>query len=154
MGRMNHGCILENEYENECTQYIRFNLEDNSRNKTQIIKEITMDYPVISAGELDKVEALISNRKSFSIIEAKDTSSIADIVEKKIEAQNLKCRVRVSHRAAVLATALIPTGVTQATAVATAVGIVAHNIATWNPDYEIIKCLYDNKVEVEYKKDK
>lgn len=113
-----------------------------------------MDYPVISAGELDKVAHLISNRKSFSIIEAKDTTSIADIVEKKIEAQNLKCRVRVSNRAAALATGIIPTGATQLAALATAAGIAIHNIFTWNPDYEIIKCLYDNKVEVEYKKNK
>lgn len=113
-----------------------------------------MDYPVISASELDKVEGLILKRRSFSIIEAKDTSSVANIVEKKIEAQNLKCRVRVSNRVASLATSLIPTGITQATGLFSAIAIAAHNICTWNPDYEVIKCLYDNKVEVEYKKDK
>ncbi len=99
-----------------------------------------------------EAKQLISARKSFKVCGVAAMAHVVTVLERMIESQNLSCRVYTAKRGAALATGLIPTGLTQLTALGTAIGIAAHNIATWNPDYEIAKHLIDNSVEVIYKK--
>lgn len=103
--------------------------------------------------ELDKIGDLIDQRRSFILTNVPNvTSHVVSTIENRIESKGLKCRVYTSKRSAVLAVGLIPSGITQLTALGTAIGIGIHNLVTFNPDYEIIKYIKDNQVSVVYKK--
>ncbi len=108
--------------------------------------------PRIGLNEWGEIMAHISSHDSFIVCDAANTSNVAKKLEKAIEEKGLRCRIRTSHRVAGIAASLIPTGITQVAGVATAIGIVAHNLATYNPDYEIIKCPLKDCVEVMYQK--
>lgn len=96
-------------------------------------------------------EKLVRDRKTFSI-NTPNVSRIADKMEKVIERVGFRCRVYTENRAAAMGATLIPTGITRAVGIASAVGIAAHNLATFNPDYEIGKNVINNQVSVTYKK--
>ena len=64
----------------------------------------------------------------------------------------MRCRIYSGYRRAVLAGALIPTGVTQLAALAAGLGILAHNLVTINPDYEICKEVLGDGIEVTYRR--
>ena len=59
----------------------------------------------------------------------------------------MRCRIYTRNRAAT-ATALAWTG----PGLAALAGIAAHNLATYNPDYEIGRAVVDQKIYVTYKK--
>ena len=74
-----------------------------------------------------------------------------DTLENTIESENLSCGIYTYGRAASVGATLIG-GVARVAGLVSAIGISAHNIATFNPDYEIAKHLVDNKLTVSYKK--
>ncbi|MBQ7696342.1 MAG: leucine-rich repeat domain-containing protein [Lentisphaeria bacterium] len=98
------------------------------------------------------LEQLISRESTFEItgLDAEGAmTEMVERVEKTIESQNKTCRVYTAGRSAAVAAAAIPTGITQVTGVAAAIGIGLHNFATFNPDYEIAKHLMDKKLSVD-----
>jgi hypothetical protein len=100
-----------------------------------------------------KLSELIAQRKSFQISAVKDVSFVVNKVEGEIERQNLRCRVYTEYRSAAIAGVAVPTGITQVTGLASAIGIGVHNLATFNPDYEIGKNSLAGTVTVKYQRD-
>ncbi|WP_426839884.1 hypothetical protein [Glaesserella parasuis] len=101
------------------------------------------DYP-------SQVENLIDTRQSFEIcgVAVGDMLTICAELEKYIESQNLKCRIYTKNRiAAGLAYVLNP-----AWGILSLTSIVAHNILTYDPDYEIYRDIANNRIGVEWKK--
>lgn len=107
-----------------------------------------------------QIETFLKAKKSFEIVGLRGqfTKSVV-IVEKKIESLDLKCRVKSDIKGAitqggilgaVIGIASLPIGI----AVATAATVVStgHTLATYNPDYEIIKDYVNKKLKVIYKK--
>lgn len=113
-----------------------------------------MDIEKFKSDELssEKLTELISQKRSFQVVAVVNLSSVVNEVEGAIEKNNLTCRVYTEYRSASLASALIPTGITQAFAFYSAMAIAVHNIATFNPDYEIAKNKLAGTVTVLYKK--
>jgi hypothetical protein len=98
------------------------------------------------------IDRLIASRKSFIVIGLGGNMDKAiEIIENTIERKDLSCRVYTSKRIAAAGASLFG-GITGLLGVASAVGIAAHNLATYNPDYEIEKHIVDNRLTVEYKK--
>lgn len=93
---------------------------------------------------------LVSRKCSFSI-KTEDISDTVKQVETMIEACGYSCRVYTENRAAAMGLAAT-TGVGTLLGAAAAVGMAMHNLATFNPDFEIGKSLIDGKVNVTYKK--
>ncbi len=101
------------------------------------------DYP-------SQVENLIDTHQSFEIcgVAVGDMLTICAELEKYIESQNLKCRIYTKNRiAAGLAYVLNP-----AWGILSLTSIVAHNILTYDPDYEIYRDIANNRIGVEWKK--
>ncbi len=90
---------------------------------------------------------LISEHRSFVICGAQDTSNVASKVESMVEKAGYKCRVYTANRTAVAGGASLLTGF----GLAALAGIAFHNLATWDPDYEICKHPVDDTVEVNWK---
>jgi hypothetical protein len=106
-------------------------------------------YPIKSISNT-QLRDLISNHKSFVLenIDRLNMPEAIETVEKLIEGLGMKCRVYTKGRAAGLAAELaIPLFGWGAAA---AMGI--HNLATWNPDYEIAKNYITGTLTIEYKK--
>lgn len=100
----------------------------------------------------DKLKELIFYRKSFDITNVSDISETVKKVEHEIEHQEKKltCRVYTEYRSTAVAGSLwSPTAVLGAVSAA-AIGV--HNLATWNPDYEIGKNYVKRTLSVRYKK--
>lgn len=97
----------------------------------------------------NKLNQLISNRESFVLIgiDIDNLVNAAKFVELAIENQGLKCRIYTRNRA-YAAGAMAWTGV----GLLSLGSIAAHNLATFNPDYEIGRCIVDNRLYVTYKK--
>ncbi len=73
------------------------------------------------------------------------------MVKQAIEQQRMRCRVYTRDRvAAVAGSALISGGV----GTLSLMGIAAHNLMTFDPDYEIGRDIISNKLYVEFKKSK
>lgn len=108
------------------------------------MKKITLqDYP-------EQVENLIYARQSFEIcgVAVGDMLELCSDLEKYIESQNLKCRVYTKNRlAAGLSYVLNP-----AWGILSLTSIAAHNILTYDPDYEIYRDIANNRIGVEWKK--
>ena len=102
---------------------------------------------------IEKLKELISSKKSFRIFSVKDISFIVNNIEKYIEKKGLSCRVYSEMRSAAIAGIVIPTGITQLGGIAVAAGTAIHNLATFNPDYEIGKNYVKSTVTVTYKRD-
>ncbi|MGE1444486.1 hypothetical protein ACMFDO_26770 (plasmid) [Escherichia coli] len=99
-----------------------------------------------------KLHDLIFYRKSFDITNVNDISETVKIVEYVIEHQQKKltCRVYTEYRSTAVAGSLwSPTALLGAVSAA-AIGV--HNLATWNPDYEIGKNYVKRTISVRYKK--
>lgn len=95
------------------------------------------------------ISDLVSQKISFAIINVpKGKQSMAtEIVEQTIESAGMKCRIRTANRGwAVGALTMLTLG--GAAAAAAAVGV--HNLATINPDYEVIKEMFGSDIQVEY----
>lgn len=107
-----------------------------------------------------QIETFLKTKKSFEVIGLRGqfTKSIV-IIEKKIESLGLKCRVKVDMKGAiaqggilgtVIGAASLPVGVVLAAAAT--VASTGHTLATYNPDYEIIKDYVNRKLKVIYRK--
>lgn len=100
----------------------------------------------------NKLKEIISQKKSFVVLglsERMDSSVTS--VERSIESSGMSCRVYLYGRVAATGASFFG-GVTGVLGIASAVGMAAHNLATFNPDYEIAKHKIDNKLTVTYKK--
>jgi len=100
----------------------------------------------------EKVKELISQRKSFEVLGLSGRmDSAVSKVENLIESSGMSCRIYVYGRVAAAGASFFG-GVTGLVGIASAVGMAAHNLATYNPDYEVAKHKIDNKLSVKYKK--
>lgn len=100
-----------------------------------------------------EISNMVKNRGDFVIegITVMNYKETLKTVEKIIEGQGLKCRVYTKGRAAGMIGAAIP-GPTLLVGWATGIGIGAHNLATFNPDYEIAKNPATGTLSVNYKR--
>lgn len=103
----------------------------------------------ISASNVSRklINDLIAQNMSFDIVGVENISQMAKLVESVIEERNLRCRVYTAGRIAAAGGTFFG-GVTGALGIASAVGIAAHNLITFDPHYEISKHLIDNKIKV------
>lgn len=103
---------------------------------------------------VELLQELIEANRSFEITGLEAEGAMAEMIG-RLEAVMARLhktnRVYTVGRSAVVAAAAIPTGVTQLTGAAAAIGIGLHNFATYNPDYEIAKHLLDKKLSVNKK---
>ena len=111
-----------------------------------------MDISVYSISAITDSELhnLIHNRKSFVLenINRLNMPEAVKSVENAIEEQGLKCRVYTKGRVAAMTAELAIPMV--GWAAAAAIGV--HNLATWNPDYEIAKNVLTGSLTIQYKK--
>lgn len=106
----------------------------------------TVKYDSLNNTYLD---SMITNKKSFEVLGAGGKiKECVSLIEKTIESNGLTCRIYTEGRSAAVATGLLTLGV----GLVAAAGIAAHNVATFNPDYEIGKNLIKNKITVKFKK--
>ncbi|QSX34543.1 hypothetical protein JYB87_04650 [Shewanella avicenniae] len=103
-------------------------------------------YQQIEAGEhLD----LIRDKKSFEVVLLEGhLSDAVQLIERHIESRDMSCRIYTSKRVATATIGLLDAGL----GIAALAGIAIHNIATYNPDWEICRYLVDKKIEVTYMK--
>lgn len=118
----------------------------------------------------EMIDELIRSKKSFEIVAIKDMDYVVNKIEGSIEKQNLKCRIYTGYRGAIagaasvggIATAGVLLGATAASVTAViavpavlAAGAAAtvHRLATYDPDYEIEKNIFDKSIKVIYKRD-
>lgn len=101
-------------------------------------------YTMKDLEKADTLAKLIAERDSFKIIGLTGTIlKTVKTVETAIETANLRCRVYTSGRSKSLFSPIF---------VYSAVVLAAHNLSTYDPDYEIEKHLIDNMLTVTYKK--
>jgi len=103
---------------------------------------------------------LLANHSSFEVngLRGQFKASIR-YIETSIESLGLKCRVVTDIKGTVIqsgAFGVVASTVTSLTALgaglAIGVGTVLHHIATYDPDYEIVKDYLNRKLTVRYKK--
>lgn len=97
-----------------------------------------------------KVDSLISCNSSFQVVGVVDISKIVSFIEGRMAKADRSCRVFTEYRKAAMAGSFF--GPTAILGVASAVGIAAHNLATFNPDFEIGKNKLAGTVTVTFKK--
>lgn len=120
------------------------------------LRKMAMDIGVYSIKSIsdEKIDNLIGTQESF-VLENVDRLNMGEAIatlENKMKTHNLSCRVYTKGRSVSLLGIFIP--LINLGALASAVGIVAHNLATYNPDYEIAKNLLTKTLTVTYKKNK
>ena len=111
-----------------------------------------IDYSTHNIEDIQvKVRNFISDRASFGIVNVAfgKQSQMVDIIEREIESVGLSCRVRTANRGWAVAAM---TAATFGGAAVAGAAIVAHNIVTIDPDYEIIKEMLGSDVAVEYQR--
>lgn len=107
-----------------------------------------------------QIEDLVRSKTSFEVhgLRGNFIPGIK-LVETMIESQGLKCRIKSDVKGAiaqggilgvVIGAASLPVGVVLAAAATDA--STGHTLATYNPDYEIIKDYVNKKLKVIYKK--
>ena len=106
-----------------------------------------------------QIGGLINSKSSFTVIGLKGKmSDVVDSIERVIEKKGLSCRIYTRGRvAAAGGSCQVPIGsflggLTGVIGVVSTIGIAAHNIATYDPDYEIAKHQIDNKLTITYMK--
>lgn len=118
-----------------------------------------MSIPKINGLDATQIDSYLKAKSSFEIIGLRGnfTSSIKNI-ETRIESQGLKCRV-ISDAKVILAQAGslgfiagLSVAVSGVAAIITGTTIAAHRIATYDPDYEIIKDYINKSLIIQYKK--
>ncbi|UAB73830.1 hypothetical protein INR79_22050 [Vibrio sp. SCSIO 43132] len=114
-----------------------------------------IDIKRFKADELtkEKISELVEAKDSFQVVAVRDISFVVNKIEGEIEKQNLSCRVYTEYRSAAMGGMVIPTGVTQVAGIFTAIGVGIHNLATYNPDYEIAKNKFNSTLTVIYQRD-
>ena len=95
------------------------------------------------------IAELISNKSSFAIvgIPSGKQSLAVEMVERAIESRGMKCRVRTANRGWAVGAL---TALTFGGAAIAAAAVGAHNLATKDPDYEIVKEMFGSDIQVEY----
>lgn len=94
------------------------------------------------------LDRLIKNKESFVVIAVGGMLlKTSQEIERVIESKGMTCRVYTRNRA-IAAGSMAWTGV----GFLSLVGIAAHNLATFSPDYEVGRAAVDNKIYVTYKK--
>lgn len=97
---------------------------------------------------VSQIQSLITRRCSFEIIGASGRMlELCSMLEDEIERQGMRCRIYTRNRS-IAAGGMAWTGA----GLFSLAAIAAHNLATYNPDYEIGKAVVDNKIYVEFKK--
>lgn len=93
---------------------------------------------------------LIDSHQSFEIVgvPTDELKAVTDMLERYIESIHLKCRIYTKNRVVAGAAGLL----NPAWGVLALAGIAAHNIVTWDPDYEIGRDIANNRVSVDWKK--
>lgn len=91
---------------------------------------------------------LIDTHQSFEIVAVPsgEMLQVCSTLENYIESQHLKCRIYTQKRLLGGAAGLI----NPIYGIGALVGIAAHNVLTWNPDYEISRDLANNRIAVEW----
>ena len=115
---------------------------------------------IVSGLNQAQIEGLVKGRISFEVHGLRGNfSDGVKLVETTIESLGLKCRVKSDVKSAVLqggvlgaALGVLSTPVTVATLSVGAVATVGHTLATYNPDYEILKDYVNKSLKVNYKK--
>jgi len=113
---------------------------------------IVINYNTNVDDFITRIKELIETKTSFLVnVEMGKQQTAVLVIERIIESAGLKCRVRTANRGwAVGAITLFTLGV--GAVAAAAVG--AHDLATINPDYEIVKEMFGSGIRVEYMKSK
>ena len=83
----------------------------------------------------------INRRESFEIFQVPVTEMLSLCEE-------LKCRIYTEKRM----TSLLSSVLNKRYGILSAAFILAHNLLTWSPDYEISRDLANNRINVKYKK--
>lgn len=109
-----------------------------------------MDISIYSFKSMSncRMERMLKDGTSFVLedIDRKNMSEVVETVEKMIESMGMSCRIYTKGRSA----ALIAVPVVGLSYAIAALGI--HNLATWNPDYELAKNLITGTLTITYKK--
>ena len=95
------------------------------------------------------IEQLLRARASFRVEQVNSQSNAVENIEKIIERLGMTCRVRTNNRGWVVAGASL---LTLGGAAVGAAAIGAHNLATHDPDYEIVKDMFGQDLSVNYMK--
>lgn len=106
------------------------------------------DIPYTDAKDAELAK-LIEQRESFRLVGCGRRMKAASVrMERLVESASLTCRVRTAGRVATVAAALwnLPVGI------AAALGITAHNLATLDPDYEIVRDVVNNRIVVAWQR--
>jgi len=97
-----------------------------------------------------QIEGLIHSKSSFTVIGLKGKmSDVVDTIESTIEKKGLSCRIYTRGRVAAAGGSFLG-GLTGVVGVISTIGIAAHNVATYDPDYEVAKHQVDNKLTITY----
>lgn len=112
---------------------------------------MSIDIQKFTAEEvtLEKLDALVMRRESFQVVAISNIGAVVEKVEGRIEKQGLKCRVYTEYRSTTMAATFSPAALV---GLGSALAIGVHNLATFNPDYEIGKNKVAGTVTVLYKK--
>ncbi|CAA7627267.1 hypothetical protein [Magnetospirillum sp. SS-4] len=111
------------------------------------IRTISFDRP-------DDILAAIRNRETFEVGGCHGRMPEAVLfVERAIGGEGMSSRTFTKGRKAALAGMLVPSGATQLVGLVAAAGMAAQNVATLNPDYEIMKRPVDKALRLSYVKD-
>lgn len=113
---------------------------------------MAIDDKVVTSNELTRelLDTLVLTYQSFKVVAVADIGKVVNEIEGRIEKAGLSCRVFTEYRSAALAGSWW--GPTALLGVAAGIGIAAHNLATFNPDYEIGKNKLAGTITVTYKK--
>jgi hypothetical protein len=118
-----------------------------------------MSIPKITGLDATQIDSYLKSKSSFEVIGLRGNfiPSIKHI-ETRIESQGLKCRV-ISDTKVILAQAGslgfiagLSVAISGVAAIITGTTIAAHRIATYDPDYEIIKDYINQSLIIQYKK--
>ncbi|PJI71320.1 hypothetical protein [Pseudomonas asiatica] len=107
-----------------------------------------------------QIEGLVRGKSSFEVVDLRGNFMEGiKLVETKIEALGMKCRVRTDVKGSLIqggalgaVFSVVSTPATLAIATLTAAAGVGHTLATYDPDYEIVKDYVNKKLKVAYKK--
>lgn len=107
-----------------------------------------------------QIEGLLKSKASFEVVGLRGNFMDGiKLVETKVEALSMKCRVKTDIKGSLIqggalgaVFSVMSTPATLTLVTLTAAAGVGHALATYNPDYEIVKDYVNKKLKVIYKK--
>lgn len=98
----------------------------------------------------ERVSELIEARESFEVwdVDIESTFDVAQRIEAEIEKRRMTCRVYTSGRLMTAAVGIFSMGA----GLAALASIAAHNLMTYDPDYEICRDLANSRLIVKFMK--